>query len=229
MGGPAGDQRRRARCILLRLVNILIGSAAPLVSAAFSLFAALSLPLSSLSGADLIGSDGGSQYNYYLSVCGSVSSAATRVCTQISPRSSACQVQVAGGSQSFDIGNWAPNEPWPVGPQWAYIDPSNKDAGVMMTMQGSQQCWATGSETDYTATIMFTCAAKQGPLTVSAGPNSCAQKWILPTPLACRAPPVSDCAFDGYDFRCAAEQHSLCRCTCRLIIAARCSALGRAA
>ena len=118
---------------------------------------------------------------------------------------------MAGGSQSFDIGNWAPNEPWPVGPQWAYIDPSNKDAGVMMTMQGGQQCWATGSETDYTATIMFTCAAKQGPLTVSAGPNSCAQKWILPTPLACRAPPVSNCAFDGYDFRCAAEQHARSR------------------
>ena len=187
-------------------------------------------PPSSLSGVDLVGSDGGSLYNYYLSVCGTLSSAPASACTQISAQSSACQLQVQGTAQAFDIGNWAPYEPAPAGPQWAYIDPSNKNGGVMLTMEGAQQCWATGRPTAYSATIMFTCAATQGPLTVSIGPNSCAQKWILPTPLACRGPPVSNCAFDGYDFRCAAEPHSRSRsrCSSRPLIAVRRSALSRA-
>ena len=128
---------------------------------------------------------------------------------------------------AFDIGDWAPNLPAPVGPQWPYIDSSNKDAGVALTMQGAVQCWAVGYETNFVTVVHFVCAAEQGPLTIASAQGTCTQIWTLPTPLACRGSPIVDCSFDGYDFRCAAEQHSLCRCS-RLIIAARCSSLSRA-
>jgi len=141
---------------------------------------------------DLVGSDGGSLYNYYLSVCGTLSSAPASACTQISAQSSACQLQVQGTAQAFDIGNWAPYEPAPAGPQWAYIDPSNKALGVSMSMRGAQQCWATGSAERYVANVLFVCSRNQGPLKVLPLQGSCWQNYTLPTPLACPAASIQE-------------------------------------
>ena len=177
-----------------------------------------------LSGVDITAHN--YRYAYYLSVCGSVSSAPAAACLLASPRSSVCQLDMVNGSQPYSIGDWAPNEPAPVGPQWSYIDSGNEDAGVKLTMKGALQCWAEGNEAHYVAVVHFVCAAEQGPLTVASAWGTCTQTWTLPTPLACRGSRIVDCSFDGYDFRCAAEPHSLCRS--RLLIAARCSALSRA-
>jgi hypothetical protein len=59
---------------------------------------------SSLAGTDLFGSDGGSKYAYYLSVCGPLTSAAASTCVGVNADSSACQLQVEQGAQTFDLG-----------------------------------------------------------------------------------------------------------------------------
>ena len=69
---------------------------------------ALSLCCSSLMGKDLMGGDGTNPpvYDYYLSVCGVLTSTPTAPCTQIMSSASACQIQVSGGTGTFDVGNW---------------------------------------------------------------------------------------------------------------------------
>lgn len=59
-----------------------------------------SYDFSSLMGDDMVGSDGGSTYDYYLNVCGTLQSQPQ--CTQEMSSTSACQVQVNPKGASFD-------------------------------------------------------------------------------------------------------------------------------
>jgi hypothetical protein len=90
---------------------------------------------SSLTAADFVGSDGASNYAYYLHLCGPLTSPAASTCTQVDSASSACQLQVAGGAQTFDLGNWNTAAP----PVWAWMEPSKPDVGVQYTMTGVKQ------------------------------------------------------------------------------------------
>jgi len=152
-------------------------------------------------GTDLMGSDGGSTYAYYLSVCGAVSSVAARTCQMISPDTSVCQVQVQGGAQTFDLGNWRNAAP----PQWSFIDPAAPALGVQYNLTGAVQCWAIGGiPSPYTSTVQFQCAQQPGAVKVQYTPNSCSKTVVVPTPLACPtppppSPPPSTCAWNGYD------------------------------
>jgi len=135
---------------------------------------------SSLMGTDIKGSDGTPKYDYYLAICGPLTSSAASTCTQIDPASSACQIEVQGGAQSFDIGNWPAAAP----PVWSYVD-AGKTA-VQYTISGAPQCWAQGgAPAPYTATVVLQCAKAQGALTVTSAPQSCGKTYTLPTPLAC--------------------------------------------
>ena len=93
----------------------------------------LSLCVSSLVGKDFVGSDGGSTYKYYLSLCGTLSSPAASTCNQISSTSSACQIQQQGGVQTFDIGNYDVNSP----PTWSYVD--EEQTAVQYNITGAVQ------------------------------------------------------------------------------------------
>jgi len=136
---------------------------------------------SSLMGQDFKGSDGGSQYEYFMAICGPLSTSATSTCTQIDPASSVCQIQVQGGAQSFDIGNWPASSP----PAWSYIDADK--SGVQYKLTGAPQCWAQGGQPQpYTGTVVLKCAGTAGALTVTSPPQSCDKTYTLPTPLACK-------------------------------------------
>lgn len=143
-------------------------------------------------GPDFSGSDGTSTYAYLLHVCGALSSSAAAACTALNAESSACQLQVQGGTGTYDIGNYNPASP----PKWSYVNSGATAEGVQYTMQGSQSCWASGNPQYYEANVQFVCAPKLGALTVTAG-QGCTQNYTLPTPLACGA---SVCQFEGYDF-----------------------------
>jgi len=161
--------------------------------------------LSSLMGTDLVGSDGGSQYQYYLSVCGAVSSSPASTCVLVDPTSSVCQLQMQGGSQTFDLGNWNPS----AAPQWSFINASAPALGVQYQLTGAQQCWARGYAQPYQATVQFECARKLGAVKIKHDPNSCAYTVVVPTPLACPSSPpppgpsppapVNGCSWNGYD------------------------------
>ena len=88
---------------------------------------------SSLMGQDFTGSDGGTQYAYYLSLCGPLTSAAASTCTQIQTEASACQIQTIGGMQTFDIGNYDDTNP----PTWSYVDDTK--TAVQYNMTGAVQ------------------------------------------------------------------------------------------
>jgi len=147
--------------------------------------------LSSLMGKDLVGSDGTPQYTYFLSVCGALTSSDASTCVMENSQSSACQIQVQGDMQTFDIGNWDTAAP----PQWSFINASAPELGVQYQMLGATQCWANGAApAPYIATVQFQCAAEQGALKVSSAPQSCAKTYAVPTPLACPStPPPPQC------------------------------------
>jgi hypothetical protein len=83
-------------------------------------------------GTDISGSDGTNNYDYYLSVCGPLTSTAAASCSQVSSTSSACQIQMlpTPNSQTFDIGDW--NAATPV--TWQY---TGRD--IMYTLTGANQ------------------------------------------------------------------------------------------
>ena len=84
---------------------------------------------SSLMGTDLVGSDGGTMYQYYLSVCGDLTSPEAAGCRQVMSSASACQVQVNPKGGSYDIGDW-PGANSDL--QWSLIDPEKPSAGVQV-------------------------------------------------------------------------------------------------
>lgn len=100
--------------------------------------------LSSLASKDLEGNDGSGIYNYYLHVCGPLTSQPS--CTTIDPKTSTCQVQVNPAGASYDTGNWGTQ-------QWAFID-GQPSKGVMYTLTGSPKCWNMGAFIAYTANVM---------------------------------------------------------------------------
>ena len=132
-------------------------------------------------GTDLVGSDGSATYTYYLNVCGVLSSTPAAQCTAIQSTSSACQVQVSGGTGAYDIGNWMASAP----PAWNYVDPANPALGVGYSMMGAQSCWAHPPVQYYSANILFTCSTTTGPLSITIPQGSCVQNYTYPTPLAC--------------------------------------------
>ena len=149
------------------------------------------LDFSSLMHQDILGSDGTSPpiYNYYLSVCGVLSSTPTTPCTQIQADASACQMQVSGGTGTFDIGNWVAASP----PQWGYIDPNNQALGVMYQISGANSCWAHPPVQTYFANVLFVCSPTgSGQLVITVPAGSCVQNYTIATPLAC-APPAPKC------------------------------------
>jgi hypothetical protein len=140
------------------------------------------MDFSSLAGKDWPGTDGTEQYKYFVSVCGVLSSTDAASCTEVQSTSAACQIQISGGPQTFDIGDYNTNAP----PAWQYID-GNADAGAMYGLSGSPDCWdESGSQVPYTASIMLRCADKlDEKFTVAAFPASCHKNFTLGTPLAC--------------------------------------------
>jgi hypothetical protein len=89
----------------------------------------------SLASSDLVGSDGSSQYAYYLRLCGSVSSSAAASCARVSNSTGACQIQTQGSPLTWDLGEWDAQQP----PVWQFIWPSAPQKGVQYTMQGARQ------------------------------------------------------------------------------------------
>ena len=139
---------------------------------------------SSLAGSDLQGSDGANTYTYYLRVCGALSSTPTAPCTQIMSSASACQIQVSGGTGTFDVGNWIESSP----PVWSFINPAQPGLGVQYSMLGAQSCWNSPPVQSYQAVVQFMCAATASAgFTVSTPPGSCTQTYTIHTPLACGA------------------------------------------
>jgi len=154
--------------------------------------------LSSLMGKDMLGSNGTPEYQFYLSVCGALSSSAASTCTQIDPTASACQLEVQGGAQTFDLGNWSPSAP----PQWSFINESDPSLGAQYQLSGAPQCWANGgSPQPYKTTVQFQCAKEEGDVKVQQSPQSCDFTFVVPTPHACPSspPPAPGCSWNGYD------------------------------
>ncbi len=85
-------------------------------------------------GKDIIGKDslGSTKYAYYLSLCGPLTSSDASSCLQVQSQSSACQIQVTQGTQTFDIGNYDPANP----PAWKY---TADKSGVTFDMNGAIQ------------------------------------------------------------------------------------------
>jgi len=137
-------------------------------------------------GTDLVGSDGGSQYAYYLSVCGALNSSAASTCGQVNAEASACQLQVQGGVQTFDLGNWDAS----AAPQWSYINANVPAVGIQYQLTGATQCWAQGgSAQPFQTTVQFQCASAQGKgFKVQHDATGCNTTFIMSTPLACPAP-----------------------------------------
>ena len=102
------------------------------------------LDFSSLTTADLIGSDGTETYTYALRLCGVVSS--NSVCT--SDSSSACQIPSHESSTAYDIGNYNAQEA-----EWSYLNPDAPAEGILLQMQGQDDCFASGGANTYKANI----------------------------------------------------------------------------
>lgn len=132
-----------------------------------------------LMGKDLVGSDGGSTYDYRLRVCDALRDQASVSCTSISSQASACQVQVSPTGASYVIGKWGE-------PAWSFLDAARPELGVKYSLKGAQSCWATGQPTVWVSHVQFECARETGPLRVAVAPSpSCVQNYTIPTPLAC--------------------------------------------
>lgn len=149
---------------------------------------------SSISFRDLQGTDGGSEYAYYLRVCGPLKSAATAWCSIPGEHeASACQVRVNPPVPrvASNTGSW--RSP-PAG--WSYIEPEQPQIGVQYQLVGAQECWGEGEKTDFYSNVQFVCAKTQGNLTVEYNPqdfwSACTLNYTLPTPLAC-PPPAPTC------------------------------------
>ena len=138
------------------------------------------LDFSSLAGQPLLGTDGSSLYNYFVSVCAPLpaSFAATVNCTSVDAAASTCQQQVSGGEYgAYVLGDWS-------NPAWGLIESGEPAVGVQVVLQSTaQQCYLDSQP--YSATIQFVCAQNQGHIKVVQSPNACSFTMVLPTPLAC--------------------------------------------
>ncbi len=115
-------------------------------------------------------------------MCAPLTSSAAASCVQVQQESSACQIQVEGGTQTFDIGNWDPS----ALPTWSYTDATKQS--VTFEMSGANQCWAQpGASQPYTTTVILNCAKTQSDLIVTAPTGtSCNAVYTMSTPLACK-------------------------------------------
>lgn len=157
---------------------------------------------SSLAGADLQGSDGGNVFEYYLRVCGVLTSAPTAPCTQIMSSVSACQIRVSGGTGTFDVGNWISTSP----PVWSFIDPAQPGLGVQYSMQGAQSCWNNPPVQSYQTVVQFRCAATASAgFTVTTPAGSCTETFSILTPLACGASNTVASATSSSQQQCMSE------------------------
>jgi len=141
-------------------------------------------------GTDFLGTDGGTKYSYFLSVCGAMSESAASFCVQVDPTISACQYEINGDMQTFDLGNWNPS----TGAQWSFIDPNVPSLGVQYNLTGATQCWANGGSAEpYQTTVQFHCArAQSNGFKVQRSPSPCVTTFMMSTPLACPAERVAD-------------------------------------
>jgi len=141
--------------------------------------------LSSLMGTDFVGTDGSTKYSYYMSVCGAMSSTASSFCVSVDPTVAACQYEIDGNMQTFDLGNWNPS----ADPQWSFIDPGVPSLGLQYQLTGAKQCWSSGTAQTYQTTVQFYCASAQSKgFKVKHDATGCGVTLSMSTPLSCPGP-----------------------------------------